>query len=117
MDEGNISDAREGALVYDDNSDDELKPSSYEEHIGKVFNFIEREGLYAYSEFFVEGEWSSGYSEGIDLEMVSGGWCNSLPDLIQTLPYHPFHNMLDLIEEEESAGNIDVYTVRSSWLN
>jgi len=95
MDEtGNISTAREGSLVYDNQSS---------------FNFIEKDGLYAYSEFFEEG-WSEKYYndedthdpyDGLKLTMHSDEWCTTLSELIETIPSHPYYQILDLIEEYE----------------
>ena len=93
-DEENISNVREGTLI----------------HNYQNFEFVQKDGLYAYNEFFVEGKWpdnlsaSAMYRRSIKLKMVKGEWCESLSDLIRTLPWHPFYAMLDLIGEQESIG-------------
>jgi hypothetical protein len=134
--EGNISNAREGSLVYQpEESEDGNYIRSGSEIFGNVLNFIERDGFYAYSEFFSEGDWPDKYFydehdeetglpiidpnnedahlpgmyNGIRLIMVSGGWCEKLSDLIQTIPDHPFYEMIDVLEEAESVG-IDTRT-------
>lgn len=59
---------------------------------GGAINFIERDGLYGYSEFFSEGDWPEEYYvgekadeyDGLRLKMVQGGWY-SMNDLIKIL--------------------------------
>ena len=59
---------------------------------GGVINFIERDGLYGYSEFFSEGDWPEEYYDGekadeydgLRLKIVRGGWY-SMNDLIKIL--------------------------------
>ena len=62
------------------------------EYKGGILNFIERDGLYAYSEFFIEG-WSDEYYDdgekadeykGLRLKMLRGGWY-SMNELIKVL--------------------------------
>ena len=125
-DKENISKAREGALVY---SGKYTGAGEYPLNL----DFIEKEGLYAYAEFFLVGRWPDKYyyqsyyqSEeqedeehphlpamyrGIRLKMVSGGWCKSLSDLVQTIHHHPFYPKLDTLEEQEAFG-IEVEAVR-----
>ena len=129
--EGNISNAREGSLTYDRSEDGSgLENIHYQSLFGNALNFIEKDGFYAYSEFFSEGDWPDKYYydhhdeetglpiidpnnedahlpgmyDGIRLIMVSGGWCEKLSDLIQTIPDHPFYEMIDVLEEAESVG-------------
>jgi hypothetical protein len=116
---GDISSAREGYLLY---TDEDGERSS--------LNFIEKEGFYAYSEFFLEGDWPdkyyyNSYDEetglpiidpkdeeshlpemyiGLKLKMLSGGWCENISSLLQTIPHHHFYEIFDLIEHSESAG-------------
>jgi len=58
---------------------------------GGQLNLIEWNGLYAYSEFFMEGIWPDEYYDegeksdqydGIRLKMLSGKWYNNMNDLI-----------------------------------
>jgi len=110
----NISNAREGSLVYD--------------HI--VLNFIEKDGFYAYSEFFSDGDWPNKYYyksqdtenglpiidpededghlpamySGIKLIMVRGGWHRTFSELAQIIPDHKFYEIIDVLERGESAG-------------
>lgn len=68
MDEyGNVKEGSEGCLRYND----------------RFLNFVEYEGLYAYSEFFREGDWPDEYYDdgekveqyhGIRLKMICGNW-------------------------------------------
>ena len=60
---------------------------------GGVINFVEKDGLCAYSEFFIEGTWSDEYYDdgekadqynGIRLKMLRGGWY-SMIELIKVL--------------------------------
>jgi hypothetical protein len=104
--EDDISIAREGCIVYEDH----------------FLNFIEKDGFYAYSEFFSEGDWPNKYYKdeekddelhGLKLKMVSGGWCRNFSDLIQTIPHHSFYEILDLLEEYES-GNMEIEIVDRS---
>jgi len=58
---------------------------------GNSLSFIERDGLYAYSEFFREG-WSeydkeNGENESIRLQMIQGGWNESICNLVQSIDY------------------------------
>jgi len=124
--EGNISNAREGAMIYDQSED----ASGLEIVLGNALSFIEKDGFYAYSEFFSEGDWPDKYFydnldeetglpiidpnnedahlpgmySGIKLIMVSGGWCEKLSDLIQTIPDHPFYEMIEVLEQAECVG-------------
>jgi hypothetical protein len=122
-----ISCVREGYINYrcDDNGDNgDDNDNDEEKEI--VLNFIEKDGFYAYSEFFSEGDWPDKYYKnglpnpnnneahlpamysGIKLKMISGGWCEKLSDLIQTIPDHPFYKKIDIIEQFESDGHIDM---------
>lgn len=123
-----ISCVREGYINYrcDDNDNDNDEEKEF------VLNFIEKDGFYAYSEFFSEGDWPDKYYNldenfdenglpinpneahlpamysGIKLKMIRGGWCEKLSDLIQTIPDHPFYKKIDIIEQFESDGHIDM---------
>jgi hypothetical protein len=78
-------------------------------HRGIHFHFIEKDGEYAYSEFFKEGIWPDIYYDDPDLidlyyrheklKMVSGGWCKSISDLIQSISYR-LHDSLHEIDEK-----------------
>lgn len=124
----NISCAREGYVTYVRDTYEDGKEGEEGEFI--VLNFIEKDGCYAYSEFFSEGNWPDKYYndlfdeetglpiidpnnenshlpgmyDGIKLIMISGGWCEKLSDLIQTIPDHPFYEKLDAVEQAESVG-------------
>ena len=71
---------------------------------GKSLNFIERGGLYAYSEFFREG-WDDDQDdyeglEGLRLKMKRGGWNASLSDLVQSINYITDFYIEDKDEDE-----------------
>lgn len=79
--DGEICQAISGNLIYNNNS----------------FDFIEKDGLYAYSEFFTEGDWPEEYYEntelknmynGIKLKMTSGGWNESISDMFQSISHN-----------------------------
>jgi hypothetical protein len=79
-DTGEISGAKDCILKYN----------------GYNFHFIEKNGLYAYADFFEEGVWPEPddedeekalYDHGIQLTMSTGGWNEKLSDLIQTIGF------------------------------
>lgn len=85
-DNGDISQAIDGQLIYN----------------GHSMRFLEQNGRYAYLEFFEEGLWPDDYEyydyydyENLDdpyngcmrLKMVTGGWCDNISDLIQSIGY------------------------------
>jgi hypothetical protein len=89
----------------------------------KYFDFIEKDGKYAYSEFFEEGTWPDEYYEddellemynGIRLKMISGGWCDSIVDLIHHIEINindedesKIRRCLDLLKNEVNHDNHD----------
>jgi hypothetical protein len=77
---------------------------------GGVINFLERDGLYAYSEFFIEGTWPDEYYDdgekvdeynGIRLKMLRGDWY-SMNELINVLNS-------DLMRELRDKNEIPLY--------
>lgn len=94
MDEEKIFEAKECNLTYN----------------GKSLNFIEKDGLYAYSEFFREG-WGNEDEEyeyeGLHLKMVGGGWNESLSNLVQSI-----NHMADLYIEEKDEEEINSFINR-----
>lgn len=77
-------------------------------------SLIEKDGQYAYSEFFEEGIWPDEYYEnnalssmyrGIRLKFIRGGWCHNLCDLIQTIS----HEIDFTITEEDEEYLINYY--------
>jgi hypothetical protein len=115
IDEDSISSAREGCLIYNDGN--------------SIFslNFIERDGVYAYTEFFEEGVWPDKYYndedsdeednddseenyelklsdmyQGIRLKMVEGEWYRNFSDLIKAIPDHKMMKMIDLVDKVDT---------------
>ena len=143
MDNEDISNAREGVLMFEpfdqptfpeENNDPAHTPP-------QRLNFIEKDGFYAYSEFFSEGNWPDKYfynlideetgnpiidpedenshlpemySGGLKLNMVSGGWCRTLSDLVQSIPHHEFNEILDVLEQSEAVG-MEIEVVNDEW--
>lgn len=125
-----ISNAREGVLMF--------QPFDQHGHAG--LNFIEKDGFYAYSEFFLEGDWPDKYFyklideetgdpiidpedenshlpemySGLKLIMVSGGWCRTLSDLIQSIPHHEYNEILDVLEQSEAVG-MEIEVINDEW--
>ena len=99
---------RDSVFIMDENENITKAISGCLHYKGKYLNFIEKDGLYAYSEFFMEGEWPQKYFDdeymynelydGIWLKMISGGWDASFSDLIQAIR----HPIGDISEEDES---------------
>lgn len=93
-DNGDISQALDGQLIYN----------------GRSMRFLEQNGRYAYTEFFEEGLWPDEYYEDeelrapyhncMQLKMVTGGWCDNISDLIQSIAYMSY--FLSFNEEDES---------------
>jgi hypothetical protein len=96
---GNVSQGIDVTLIYN----------------GCRLQFIEKDGFYAYNNFFKEGIWpdeyyndsdnynielSSPYQGGIWLKMINGGWSENLTNLIQTLGFVSIS--IDDIEDDES---------------
>ncbi len=84
---------KKDVFIMKDDSDIVKANECFLNYKGGVINFIERDGLYGYSEFFSEGDWPDEYYDngekedeynGIRLKMVRGGWY-SMNDLIKTL--------------------------------
>jgi hypothetical protein len=76
-------------------------------------SLIEKDGQYAYSEFFQEGIWPDEYYEnealsrmyrGIRLKIIRGGWCDNLCDLIQSIS-----SEIDVMIEDEGEEDLINY--------
>ena len=92
---GDISQAIDGQLIYN----------------GRSMRFLEQDGRYSYLEFFEEGLWpdeyyedeeiSSSYQGSMQLMMATGGWCDNISDLIQSIGY--MSDFLSFNEEDEET--------------
>ena len=120
--EEDIEQGFECALEYNDSNDNSV-----------AVNFIEKDGLYAYSEFFSEGDWSDKYYldgdgeddeeqmkvkrenaekyDGLKLKWVRGGWM-SMTDLISAIDY-PKINKKPEDFEEKLADSIKILKERA----
>jgi hypothetical protein len=96
-DDGDISQTLDGQLIYN----------------GRSMRFLEQNGRYAYLEFFEEGLWPDEYYEDVNeelsspyqgcmkLKMVTGGWCENISDLIQSIEYMAY--FLSFKDEDEET--------------
>jgi hypothetical protein len=97
-DNGQVSEAFDCTLIYN----------------GHIFQFIEQNGLYSYANFFEDddfpeqcyenGELHERYQDSIFLNMISGGWDESLTNLLQTI------NFLNMSIDEDEEDILDFIT-------
>ena len=107
--------------TFGDNEDNEDKDfkivkatQGYLKYKDCEIDFIEKDGYYAYSDFFIEGNWPDKYYEdtellskynGLRLKLVNGGWCNSLVNLIQSI----YHIPNQIINEEDEIEILSIF--------
>lgn len=107
-----------GLFIMDDNGEISCANDCILKYNGHDLHFIEKNGLYAYADFFEEGTWPtpdneekskvlSLYEGDIQLKMSTGGWNKNLSDLIQTIGFISSNICIDDEDETEILSFID----------
>lgn len=96
---------------------DESETLSYESYEGHVsykdwgIDFLEKDGLYAYSEFFIE---CASKKDQTVVKMVCGEWYSSISDMISS---SHFKNNQGAINNKVNSPSFDLYEFQNQFNN